>query len=334
MENIRRKGERKMENRKETGITLIALVVTIIVLIILAGVSIAMIVGDNGIISEAQRAARETANATIASEEQMNVLIDEMNQQITGNTEEETEIELSELKVGNYILYNSGTNGEILCKVLYPVDSEYGLQIITDKTVKDITMGGTTFEEGRTSYNNAIEKLNDESENYVNSNYVADARSVGSIPTIENEKFKDKDKGTETTVTLPPPVAEGEDVSTWWTNYTRPSGWQDDDTGGYNLDTNYATDESQLKNFNMWIIGKEYWLASRNVDVDSTRCLLRIRYVFPDGNLYSKYFSLIHSNGTIEGDSATYGLRPCFLLKSNIQIVEGNGSEEKPYKIK
>ena len=51
----------KQNNKKsETGITLIALVVSIIVLIILAGVSIAMLVGENGIITQAQRAAQET----------------------------------------------------------------------------------------------------------------------------------------------------------------------------------------------------------------------------------------------------------------------------------
>ena len=49
--------------KKQRGITLIALVVTIIVLIILAGVSIAMLVGENGIITQAQRAAQETEQA-------------------------------------------------------------------------------------------------------------------------------------------------------------------------------------------------------------------------------------------------------------------------------
>ena len=39
--------------KKQNGITLIALVVTIIVLIILAGVSIAMLIGENGVISQA-----------------------------------------------------------------------------------------------------------------------------------------------------------------------------------------------------------------------------------------------------------------------------------------
>ena len=45
------------------GITLIALVVTIIILLILAGVSIAMLTGNNGILSQAGRAKKETNDA-------------------------------------------------------------------------------------------------------------------------------------------------------------------------------------------------------------------------------------------------------------------------------
>ena len=51
------------QKNKQTGITLIALVVTIIILIILAGISINMIVGENGIINMAQRAKNETEQA-------------------------------------------------------------------------------------------------------------------------------------------------------------------------------------------------------------------------------------------------------------------------------
>ena len=44
----------------EYGITLIALVITIIVLLILAGVSISMLVGQNGIITKATEAKTQT----------------------------------------------------------------------------------------------------------------------------------------------------------------------------------------------------------------------------------------------------------------------------------
>ena len=51
----------KTKKRKERGITLIALVITIIVLLILAGVSISMLTGENGILTQAQRAKEETS---------------------------------------------------------------------------------------------------------------------------------------------------------------------------------------------------------------------------------------------------------------------------------
>ena len=47
-------------NKREKGITLVALVVTIIVLLILAGVTITVLFGDNGIIVRAERAERIT----------------------------------------------------------------------------------------------------------------------------------------------------------------------------------------------------------------------------------------------------------------------------------
>lgn len=46
--------------RKRNGITLIALIVTIIVLLILAGVSIFMVSGDKGIVTKAKKSAEET----------------------------------------------------------------------------------------------------------------------------------------------------------------------------------------------------------------------------------------------------------------------------------
>ena len=49
---------------KIEGITLIALVITIIILLILAGVSIAMLTGENGIITQAQKAKEETLNSS------------------------------------------------------------------------------------------------------------------------------------------------------------------------------------------------------------------------------------------------------------------------------
>lgn len=58
--------------KKQTGITLIALVITIIVLLILAGISIATLTGQNGILTKANKAKVENKRAEY--EETLNII--------------------------------------------------------------------------------------------------------------------------------------------------------------------------------------------------------------------------------------------------------------------
>ena len=64
MNREKSKCQKNMNYLKNTGITLVALVVTIVVLLILAGVSINLVVGQNGLINRAKEAAQKTKNAT------------------------------------------------------------------------------------------------------------------------------------------------------------------------------------------------------------------------------------------------------------------------------
>lgn len=54
-----------MEIKNKRGVTLIALIVTIIILLILAGVSISMLVGEDGVIEKARNAKQKTERATV-----------------------------------------------------------------------------------------------------------------------------------------------------------------------------------------------------------------------------------------------------------------------------
>ena len=54
-----------MTKKKEKGITLIALVVTIVVLLILAGISISMLTGENGVITQANKSSVKNDNGTV-----------------------------------------------------------------------------------------------------------------------------------------------------------------------------------------------------------------------------------------------------------------------------
>ena len=64
----------KSESKNNRGITLIALVITIIVLLILARVTIATLTGDNGILTKATEAKQKTMEATAKEKVQIEVM--------------------------------------------------------------------------------------------------------------------------------------------------------------------------------------------------------------------------------------------------------------------
>ena len=72
-----------MKTKEIKGITLVALVITIVVLLILAGVSINTVLGDDGIIKKAKEAAEATKRAS--AEEEMNRLV--LEYQLASNDE-------------------------------------------------------------------------------------------------------------------------------------------------------------------------------------------------------------------------------------------------------
>ena len=77
------KRTKKSQLKQNKGITLIALVITIIVLLILAGVTIAALSGPNGILTQAQEAKRKTEE--VSQNEQS--ALDRINDYISENTE-------------------------------------------------------------------------------------------------------------------------------------------------------------------------------------------------------------------------------------------------------
>ena len=92
-----------MKNNK--GITLVALVVTIVVLLILAGVSINLVLGNNGIIAKAKEAETKSAEASENDLKGMNALTEEMNNALG----EKPKVDLSKYKIGDLVNYTPNT---------------------------------------------------------------------------------------------------------------------------------------------------------------------------------------------------------------------------------
>ena len=73
----------KIRDKQERGVTLIALVVTIVVLLILAGISINLVLKNNGVISKAKEAKKQYAEAQTNDEKQQKEIEDWIEETVT-----------------------------------------------------------------------------------------------------------------------------------------------------------------------------------------------------------------------------------------------------------
>ena len=126
-----------MKNQK--GITLISLVITIVVLIILAGVAINMTLGENGIFKKAQEAKRLQEIAT--AKEQIGLEILEAQIEAMGNNEEleQSEVETIVAKYGAL-----QADGDTI--ILNDTEYEVSLRDIYNTMAETETDGDTTTE--------------------------------------------------------------------------------------------------------------------------------------------------------------------------------------------
>ena len=266
---------RQIKRTTEKGITLVALVITIVILIILATITINAAFGEGGLIEKAQQAKNLTEESTISEQEKLNSLMDEYanmmaeDEEITepeepvanevNPDEPEPEKPTAEdtLKAGDYVTYPSA-QGDIECRVLYDSTSEYGVQLITSACVgNDVTLGDSDFTTSMNSYNNAISTLNSAAEAYNNSDY-STARCVGSNPTT--------------------PSAEAGYYT--FTEFSSSYSGKLKDT-----DTNYETDYNQMESLEINDIDDRYWLASRDVYSSSLSSDFGVRYVYASGHV-------------------------------------------------
>ena len=101
--------EKKSKKKKNSGITLIALVITIIVLIILAGVSINLVLGNNGIITRA-RDARNNYQKAVAEEETALKDLDKLIDETTGSSGGDTTKDITKYQTGETKPYLPDSN--------------------------------------------------------------------------------------------------------------------------------------------------------------------------------------------------------------------------------
>ncbi len=120
------KSKNRKNKMKQSGITLISLVVTIIVLIILAGVSISMLVGENGIITQARLAKEKTEEAQKEEMQELAALETELQEALGNVYNEEKGVNAPRL-----------ASGMTPIKFTNPTDTEKGTVVETTSNDAD-----------------------------------------------------------------------------------------------------------------------------------------------------------------------------------------------------
>ena len=130
----------KKENR---GITLITLAVTIVVILILAGVTLDVTLGENGILNKSKEAADRMNNLVKEDETELNELLNELNETMDSNWNSNIEIPDPEPEKPTDIEDVTDIQDETV-----QVEDEYGNKVTIPKGFEVVEEEGTTVPEG------------------------------------------------------------------------------------------------------------------------------------------------------------------------------------------
>ena len=115
-----RRGEIGMKNKGEKGVTLVALVITIVLLLILAGISIKFTLGDEGIIKRAQNTANDYKDQTEGIASHINNVDDWIDENVD---KVKNEVNKKADANGTINGKEAGTNNPIIPKGYTPIDA-------------------------------------------------------------------------------------------------------------------------------------------------------------------------------------------------------------------
>ena len=111
-----------MKLKSNKAITLAALIITIIVLLILAGVSLSMVLGENGLINKTQSSVNKYQESYVNEQNLLNKVeeyFDKLEKNLSNKVEDKTYSNGETVSLGGYDFYvigDDGTNVTLLCK--------------------------------------------------------------------------------------------------------------------------------------------------------------------------------------------------------------------------
>ncbi len=355
-----------MLRKENKGITLVALVITIIILLILAGITISSLT-NTGLFEKAKEARDKTRNATENQTKILNEYEDELNKYVSGTTQ--TQKLADKVKVGDYVSYTpdelsneslttlktnlntySGNSSSTANSEIKRDDLKWRVLDVQNGKVRLISETPTRSKielYGYNGYNNAVKLIDDAcSTLYTNSKL---ANKVQNLKIEDITKYM-KTQPTEDTTPYSPSTKYYPEILLKEKEQTVNG------TEGTELGLSEQTkfiNQTTKSQVNSWTLKKTYWDQSMN-NTDSFTDSKYYELFINNGTNYPTYWMSsrcidaysdlagfnvhIVGNGNINTEpnslcnslgserSCAYAFRPVITLNSNVQAISGDGT--------
>ena len=360
--------KKTLKNAK--GITLVALVITIIILLILATISIQSLT-NTGLFEKAKEARDKTKNATENQAKTLNEYEDELNKYVSGTTQ--TQKLADKVKVGDYVSYTpdvldsnavatlksnlntySGNSSSTVNAAIKRDDLKWRVLDVQNGQVRLISEKPTTSKielKGYNGYNNAVKLIDDACITLYTNKQLAS--KVQNLKIEDITKYMKTQPTEDTTPYSPtdikyPKILETEEnqtvVNSTTNNKLGVSSQESFVTGNDTSATSTLKKtywNQTMNNTDSFTDSKYYELFINNGSNYATywmssRCVAA-------GSTYANFYVRYVSSGFFDADalyfsdggglSYGYAFRPVITLNSNVQVTSGSGSSESPFNI-
>ena len=355
--------------KNERGITLIALVVTIVVLLILAGVSISMLTGENGIITNANKASEENAHSAVYEGLLLEVTnyntekqIDEISASFSdylknkGIIDNDFVINIKNLigqtlSLGNgnitdgdyYKLEETGDNQTIQYKAVYYGSKntvEWEKEVIEVENKQSIGILANVVKVGDyVNYAPTYTNPDGIKDGIGNSWRVAYVDNASGVVTLVSE-------GVPLSIYLENPYRDNCQIINF--NYEEIGDFLDD-TVANNIDlftledvqllctqANYVLTHTEAGKISEWqYVEEKYTVDNDTINIFNIETPYLLNTIGADGYGNDHYFwsDGYESSFSAEDTSSSIGVRLVVDLKSNLEYYGGDGKQGNPYQI-
>lgn len=308
--------------KRTNGITLISLIITIIIMIILAGVAISVLIDGDGLFNKTKNAVNLYEQSVETESEMIDTLKNSLDSYFYASTEDsEISSEDSNVKIGDFVNYTVTVDDYVYDKwrVLHK-DINGHIEIVCYNGPVYILGKRLDITQCKNDYANSISLLNTACIPFGNGTYAADTRHYGSDPYNPTSY---------------------ETISTDYIKYYSPDATESTEYKNnliYLSQSHYNEDYEAMDKIDGKdkLAGRENWVAARSINLNDEYTIFRVLSTsYRGSNGYQNIFYIYDDGDTLSAEN-DINLVPVVILEDGVYISEtdGNGSKEDPWELK